>query len=288
MELRTKLGVGVALLAAFALGAVVIAFSSAQQSTPAASAAGSAAAQAVPADDDAPPIDTSFSDLEEDDIRALVRDTLMRNPEIIIEAVNEYSRRQQALSAERLRTVAKANLDALLDPAGGYVAARDPNAAKVAVIEMFDYHCGFCKRAAPFVKMISEQEKDVKIVFREYPILREESDYAAEVALAARDQGKFLDMHFAMMEASGVLTEDRIKDIAKKQGVDLSKLEKSRRSPAVASAIIETYDLADKMGVSGTPAFIIASVDGAYVDVIEGFNPERLAVAIDAAREAAK
>lgn len=291
MDSKTKLGIGAALAGAFALGVTVVAFSVAQPTT-------GGASQSVADEDnsrrisapisvtDRTPVETSFSGLQEDEIRALVREYLMTNPEIIIEAVNEYSRRQYEFSQQRAIAGAKKHLAALLDPEHGYVAGRNPDKAKVAVIEVFDYHCSYCKRAAPLVKALMAKEQDVKVVFREYPILRDESDYAAEIALAAREQDKFLDMHFAMMEATGTLTKDRIAKIAKKEGVDFAKLEKARQDPSVPVAISATLNIVRDMGVDGTPAFIVASLDGDYVDVIQGFDPEALIDSIDEARAA--
>lgn len=283
MNLSLKPGTAIALVGAFALGAMAIAYSTAQPSTESGAPAPSGAPEPYSST-----IETSFSDLQEDEIRSLVRDYLMTNPEVIIEAVEEYSRQQQARAEVQMKDTARASLAALLDPENGYVTGRDPENAKVAIIELYDYHCGFCKRAAPLVKNLVDGEKDVKVAFREYPILREESDFAAEVSLAARDQGKFLDMHFAMMKASGTLTEARLEEIAKEQGVDIGKLEKSRGEPRVSQAIVQTIDIAREMGVQGTPAFIIASVDGEYINVVEGFDPQRLLNSIDEARAAAK
>ena len=272
MDMKTKLGLGAALAGSFALGITAVTFSVAQQSAP------------VVIED----VDTSFTDLQEDEIRALVKNYLLSNPEVIIEAVNEYSRQQQLAAKARTTELAAANLSELLDPAHGFVAGKSPDQAKVAVIELSDYHCGFCKRAAPLVRALTEDESDVKVVFREYPILREESNYAAEVALAAREQGKFLDMHFAMMEAEGVLTEDRIAKIAKKHNVNLNKLETSLQESNIASTLTRTQEIARDMQIGGTPAFIVASVDGEYLNVVEGFRPDELLDSIDKARAAAK
>jgi protein-disulfide isomerase len=281
---KTKLGLGAALAGAFALGATVVFTVSGAQQSP----AGGAGAQAVSGPASPTPVETSFSDEQEEDIRALVHDYLMSNPEVIIDAVNEYSRQQQANAQVRARETAKERLAALVDPKHGFVAGKNPDAAKIAVIELFDYHCGYCKRAAPLVKSLIEDERDVKVVFREFPILREESDYAAEVALAAREQGKFLDMHFAMMEAPGVLTKDRIASIAKKKGLNVKKLEADSQNAAVSEAIVETVEIARAMGVDGTPAFVVASLDGGYVEVVQGFNADALKASIEEARTATR
>lgn len=280
MDTKTTLGIGAALIGAAALGVTLAAFSNAQDKTPSPANVSSGQPYAE--------IETSFSDQQEDEIRALVKNYLLNNPEVIIDSVNEYGRRQQAQAAEQAVNVARESLPELLDPAHGFVAGADPENAKVAVIELFDYHCGFCKRAAPLVKSLINDDKDVSFVFREYPILREESDYAAEAALASRDQGKFLDFHFALMNASGVLTKDRVADIAKKEGIDLAKLEKSRVKPQISAALIDTHEIARDMRIDGTPAFIIASTNGDYINVVQGFRPDEVTASIDEARKAAR
>jgi protein-disulfide isomerase len=282
MTLNTKLGIGAALIGAFALGVSAIAFSSAEDQ-PASSA------QDEPTQSKAPSrVSTSFSGLQEDEIRALVRDYLLTNPEVIIEAVNEYSSRQRRQSAALAKEGASANLTALLNPKHGYITGKNPKKATVAVIELYDYHCTFCKRAAPLIKDITAQDAAVKIVFRELPILKEESHYAAEISLAARDQKKFLPLHFAMMDAKGTLTKERVHAIAKKQGIDVKKLKSSRTKAEVSNAIIETHRIAADMGIDGTPAFIVAALDGSYVEVVTGFRPEELIEKIEAAKQAAK
>lgn len=272
---KTKTAIGLALIGAFILGALFVAYPSAQEE---------------PALSTAPKerVSTSFSELEEDEIGEIVRAYLLENPEVIIEAVNKYSERERIAAETKARENAVASLGALLNADYGYVTGKNPEQASVAVIEMFDYHCGFCKRATGVVQDIAENDADVKVIFRELPILREESNYAAEASLAAREQGKFLDLHFAMMDAKGVLTKDRIHDIAKKQGISVAKLEQAAKQPKVEQAIIESHDIADAIGVNGTPAFIVAAVDGSYVDVISGYYPDKLLEKIEEAKASAK
>lgn len=284
MSFPVKASIGAALAGAFVLGALFVAYPAAQTSGPADGA--EPAPISRPAE--APPPETSFSDLQEDEIRELVRDYLLRNPEVIIEAVNEYSRRQREVADAQARAIAADSLSALLDPKGGFVAGKKPENAKIAVVEFYDYHCGYCKRAAPLMKDLIAKESDVKVVFRELPVLREESDYVAEMSLAAREQDKFLDFHFAMMEASGVLTPERVKEISKKAGLDVKALEKARENRAIPATINESQVLAGGMGLDGTPAFIIASVDGSYVDVVPGFRADAILASIDEARKAAQ
>lgn len=279
--LQTKAAIGAALGGAFLLGALSVAYSAARQDPK---------PQHEDAMSHAPKqkVTTSFTDLQEEEIGELVRAFLMENPEVIIDAVNKYSYEQRVAAEQRMKIAAAENLSALLDPKTSYVAGKNPDKAKVAVIELYDYHCGYCKKAAPLMNDIFKKDGDVKLVFRELPILREESDYAAEMALAARDQGKFLDFHFAMLEASGVLTKDRVEAIAKKQGLDVEKMKDAIGSGGIPDIITGNHMMASELGIEGTPAFIVAAIDGSYIEVVSGFDKEMLTAKIKEAKAAAR
>ncbi|MEX0644812.1 MAG: DsbA family protein, partial [Parvularculaceae bacterium] len=152
----------------------------------------------------------------------------------------------------------------------------------------FDYHCSYCKRAAGLVQDLVKTDPSVKVIFRELPILRPESDYAAQVALAARAQGKYADLHFAMMDASGVLTKERIMEIAASKGVDFAAIEEALRDPAIAQSIDDSHRIASELAIDGTPAFIVASLDGKFIDVFSGYDAEGLTASIAKAKKAAK
>lgn len=286
--LNTKIAMGAALGGAFILGAVAVGFSSAQtdRTTPQTDrAAQDDAASHAPRESEK--VSTSFSDLQEDEIRELVRAYLLDNPEVIIEAVNIYSTRQRAADEARTRALVAENIELLTDPATSFVAGKNPAKAKVAVIELYDYHCGYCKRAAGLTRELTRNDEDVKIVFRELPLLREESGYAAEMALASREQGKFLDFHFAMLNSSGVLTKERVHKIARDQGLDVAQLEATIENDNVVGMISSNHSLAQALGIDYTPAFIVASTNGEFVDVVSGFQPDLLKEKIKEAKDAA-
>lgn len=275
--LKTKTAISAALAGAFILGATVIAFSSAQTNNDDAEIMSHSPKEKV---------STSFSGLQEEEIGDIIRAYLMENPEVIIDAVNEYSAKQRLAAEENIRLAAADNLDKLLDPATAYVAGKNVAKAKIAVVELYDYHCGYCKRAAGLVGDMVKNDADVKVVFRELPILRQESEYAAEMALAARSQGKFLDYHFALFETSGVLTKERLSDIAREEGLDVAKMEAEIDGPEISSAIDANHMLAQKLGIDGTPAFVIAATDGSYIEIVSGFAPELVEEKIKEAKKA--
>ncbi len=167
ITMKTKLLIGAALAGAALFGAVAVSIVSAQQTKLAPSADRKA-------------------------IEAIVKDVIRDNPEIIIEALNAYTEKQTADAAATA-------LPALLEEESGFVTGKNVAQAKVTVIELFDYHCGFCKRATPLVKDLAKSDPAVKVMLRDLPLLRKESDQAARFALAAREQGKYLDYHFALL-----------------------------------------------------------------------------------------
>ncbi|MEK7265310.1 MAG: DsbA family protein [Pseudomonadota bacterium] len=211
-------------------------------------------------------------------IEQIVRDTIRDDPSIIVAALNDYS-------ANHVKDTVRKYLPELLSSESGYVSVKNPASAKVAVIEFFDYHCGFCKRSSSFVQELIKNDPSVKFSFREFPILREESDVASRYALAARAQGKYLEMHFAMLGETGVVTEARIKEIAKKIGLDVNKLVADHNNPEFTRYIESDRRAAQEMNIDGTPTFIVASLDGDFVDIIPGFRPDDVKAAIAEAKK---
>ncbi|MEM9263068.1 MAG: DsbA family protein [Pseudomonadota bacterium] len=227
----------------------------------------------------------SLSSEQEAAVKALIADYIEQNPEAIFEALNKYAEAEEAREAKRMEQARSEAVPFLISDEGAFTAGANTPEAKVAVVEFFDYHCGFCKRANGLVRELTASDPDVKVVFRELPILKEESEIAARFALAARDQDKYLDLHFALMGERGTLTEERILNIAEKEGLDVAKLKKAANKTDVKSAIADNYKVAGEIGVDGTPGFIIASVDGSYVELIPGFRKEDIQAAITEAKK---
>lgn len=220
----------------------------------------------------------SPADLDRAAIEQIVRDTIRDDPSIIIDALNDYSE-------NHAKNAIRNYLPELLSEKSGYVGGKNVDAAKVAVIEFFDYHCGFCKRSSGFVQDLIKNDPGVKVSFREFPILREESETASRYALAARAQGKYLDLHFAMLNETGVITEKRIHEVAGKIGLDVKKLEADQKNPDFTTYIDGDREAARALQIDGTPTFIIASLDGEFIEVVPGFRPDDVKAAIAEAKK---
>ncbi len=188
-------------------------------------------------------------------IEKIVREYLIQNPEVLVEAMNELRRRQEMAANEASSKAIEAHKKELFEdgatPVGGNAKG------DVTLVEFFDYHCGYCKQVHEPMLTLIREDKNLRIVYKELPILAPESRIAAAGALAANKQGKYVELHNALMEARGKLTKDRVLALAKELKLDVAKLEKDMDSPDIQGAIDRNLKLAASLGVDGTPAFVI-------------------------------
>lgn len=197
---------------------------------------------------------TAAPDLPVEQIERIVRDYLMREPEVVYDALQELQRRQEIAAAERQKAAIVANGDELFNdaatPFGGDAEA------EVTLVEFFDYRCTYCRRVVGSVQALLENEDDFKVVFKEFPVLGEDSVRAAQAALASREQGGYVPFHLALMQASD-LSHAGIMQVARSVGLDTEQLAQDMQDPEIRKAIEANYGLADRLGIDGTPAFVI-------------------------------
>jgi len=127
----------------------------------------------------------------------------------------------------------------------------------VTIVEFFDYRCPYCKAVVPRLEEVIAEDKAVRVVLIEFPILGDDSLFASRAAIASRAQGKYLVFHDAMMAHKGSLDQDKILELAKDSGIDVEKLKADMQAPEVDALIRRHHELAEKLGVNGTPAFVI-------------------------------
>jgi protein-disulfide isomerase len=185
----------------------------------------------------------------------IIHDYLLAHPEVIIEAVDKYQKEQEKASAQKQAQALVDRRDELLHTAADPVIGNPDG--DVTVVEFFDYRCPYCKSvAASFIDLYDKDGK-VRLVLKEFPILGPESEFASKAALAAQKQGKYRDLHLAMMTFKGRLTDDDVRRLAGQVGIDVAKLEQDMNDPAIADTINRNYALAEALGIKGTPAFIL-------------------------------
>jgi protein-disulfide isomerase len=188
-----------------------------------------------------------------------VRDYLLRNPEIIVEAMQILRNREQAQTRnQQTQTLAQLQSDIYEDPLAPVGGNPKGN---VTIVEFFDYNCGYCKRVYPTVEKLLKSDGKIRYVYKEFPILGPSSVVAARAALAAwnLDQSKYEVFHAALMKSRGGLSEGKILRIATKSGFDEVKLKTAMKDPKIEAAIQKNHSIAQALKITGTPAFIIGN-----------------------------
>src|SRR5690606_25387843 len=195
-----------------------------------------------------------FSAEQKQAIEQIIKDYLLRNPEILVEVSRELEKRQAAQQAAEQKRVLLENRDKIFSSSADFVLG-NPN-GDITVVEFFDYNCPYCKRALPELMELVKSDSNIKVVFKEFPILGEGSVSAAKAAMASLRQGKYLEFHMALMQARQV-NEDNLFKIAERVGLDVDRLKKDMVSPEIDAAIKQTSDIAQELGITGTPVFIV-------------------------------
>lgn len=213
---------------------------------------------------------------EKDDLRQSVREILLENPEIVIEAIEAYQLNQEEAKKRQFKQQFSSN-QALLS-GENVLMAGNPD-GDVTVVEFFDYNCGYCKRAADDVLKLVENDKNVKVIFKEYPILSPASHLASRWAAAAKKQDKYYEYHMALMNFRGQQSVAALEKIGKDVGLDVKKLKKDADSKEIREMIETHIAFARDLGISGTPAFV---VNGELNPGYMGYD--RLKQAVDDAR----
>ncbi|CRL14621.1 MULTISPECIES: DsbA family protein [Alphaproteobacteria] len=201
------------------------------------------------------PIAAIADGMDEDRIKELVLEAIRENPGIVFEAAQLFEQQQQALQAQAAAQVfdtEKATLE------------NDPNApvlgnpdGDVTVVEFFDYNCPYCRRVKPEMEALLAADPNVRVVYREWPILGDGSVFAARAALASRNQGKYEEFHWAMMQLKERAEEASILRTAEDIGLDVAQLRRDMNGPEIEEHIQTSMRLAQSLGFSGTPSFVI-------------------------------
>jgi protein-disulfide isomerase len=187
-------------------------------------------------------------------IEKIIRSYLLDNPELLVEVMRKLEARQKRQEEAGLVAKIMANRKALFASTDDFIV--NP-AGKIPVVEFFDYQCGYCKRFMPTVARLLDTDKTVRFVFKEFPILGKLSVVASRAALAAKMQGKYRAFHDAMMGLRRSLTEAIIFQTAKDVGLDVARLKKDMDRPEIGLIIKANRELAETLGIRGTPSIVI-------------------------------
>ncbi|WP_336072123.1 DsbA family protein [Nitratireductor rhodophyticola] len=223
----------------------------------------------------------SAQSVDRAEIEKIVREYLVQNPEIIEDALTELESRRLAAQAEVRSQAILAETDSLYRTKDDVVLGNPDGDA--ALVEFFDFNCGYCKRAAPDVEALVAEDPKLRIVLKDFPILGPGSVEAAKVALSVKriaGDAAARDFHVRLMGMRGQINANRALDLTEEMGLDRVKLSEEMATPAVEAIIASNLALAQRLGLTGTPSFVVGD------QIIEGaVGKEPLADAIKAVRQ---
>ncbi len=200
----------------------------------------------------------SFNAQEQAEIRAIVREYLVNNPDVLREAIDALEERTQN---ERWRRIISDRRDFSIGPAD----------APIVIVEFFDYRCPYCHAALDWVVDIARTRNDVRIVLKELPILSPQSMEAAQAAIASMPQGRYWAFHQALMSERGDLTSERIDALARQAGVDVTRMRRAMNNPDVIALLEQNRGFA--LDLTANPATPLFMING---EMVSGYNRQLL------------
>ncbi|MBT6093923.1 MAG: DsbA family protein [Rhodospirillaceae bacterium] len=199
-----------------------------------------------------------FSDAQKKHLEKLIERYILDHPEVLLEAVQRHQARREADDKQRAKSALLTHKDQLLSDPSSPVGGSPMG--DVTIVEFFDYRCGYCKRVHPTIKKIIAQDKGIRYVFKEFPILGPQSMTAARAALAVWQTApeKYQAFHDAVMTMRGNdLNEAKIISVAEKFGIKSPALKKAMADKRIDEALGKNFRLAEALNINGTPAFIV-------------------------------
>jgi protein-disulfide isomerase len=219
-----------------------------------------AAATAVVLAAAAPAPAQTFSPQQRTEIEAIIKDYLIKNPDVLKEVATALEKQEAEASAAKGRQAVKEHAAAIFN-SPRQVVVGNPH-GDVTLVEFFDYNCGYCKRALSDLLDLMKTDPKLRVVLKEFPVLGEGSVQAAGVAVAARmqDKGKrYLDFHRRLLTHRGQANRAQALTAAKEAGFDMARIERDSASPEVRKTLEENFGLAEALGLNGTPSYVVGS-----------------------------
>jgi len=199
------------------------------------------------------------SQLDRSEVEAVVRDYLLRNPEIMVEvqtALEEKEREAQRLAS--LQVISDAHDEIFRSPHDGIVGNPD---GKLTIVEFYDYNCGFCKRAQDDMLALTAADPDLRFVLKEFPILGPDSQKAHVVSQAFQSlmPEKYAEFHNRLLASQGRTGEAAAIKLALELGADETQLREAMKNPQINETFAQTYELANRLAITGTPSYVVGN-----------------------------
>ncbi len=202
----------------------------------------------------------AMSDAEKEQFGQQVREYLLENPEVIIEAINILEQRNALAEAQADQELVAANADELFNDGYSWVGGNPDG--DLTLVEFMDYRCGYCRRAVPQVAELLSEDGNIRLIIKELPILGDASIMSSRFAIATKHvagDDAYKQVHDALLEFGGEPTEVTLRRISDGLGLDSDAIIEAMNSEQVTNEINRTRELARRMNISGTPSFVLGT-----------------------------
>ena len=189
-------------------------------------------------------------EINKDNIDTIIKKFLKKNPELLKSTLDNYK-----VSLENQKKQHAINLLKDVNNPGVFSKQAD-----ITIYEFFDYNCGYCKSVVRTIMDVLSEDKKINFVFVEFPILSEQSYFAAKAALASKNQNLYNKFHLSLMKIKGRVNEEKVFRTATKIGLDIDQLKKDMKNPEIEQQLMKNREIAKLLGLNGTPAFIIGDI----------------------------
>lgn len=195
----------------------------------------------------------------DDHIRQVVKDYLIKNPEVMLEVQDALNDKQEKKIAESQASTLKSKKDEIFNSPNDAVLG-NPNGS-VTLVEFFDYNCGYCKKSYPDLENLIKSDQKLRVVIKDFPILGPDSVKAHIVARAVMKimPEKYAEFHKELLTIPGRSNEEKAIKIAVKLGVDEQKLRSTMQDESLQQAFVDNGQLAYALGINGTPSYILGN-----------------------------
>lgn len=211
---------------------------------------------------------SAMTDAEKAAFGEAVKDYLMENPQVLVEAINKLEERQAATEAQNDATLIQTNAKELFEDSQSWVGGNPDG--DVTVVEFMDYKCGYCKKAYSEVDTLLKKDGKIRFIVKEFPILGPQSELGARFAVAVRQisgDAAYGQVHDDLMKFRGDITLDSLKRLAEMRKLDADAVLKRMNEEDVTAVLRANYKLAERMNIGGTPAFVIGD------EMLRGYAP---------------
>ena len=189
-------------------------------------------------------------EIEKDKIETIIKEFLTKNPDFLKSTLDDYKiSLENTKKQDAIKSLKNINNPGIFQ-----------KQADVTIYEFFDYNCGYCKSVVKTIMDVLSEDKKINFVFVEFPILSQQSYFAAKAALASKNQDLYNKFHLSLMKIKGRVNEEKVFSTAKEIGLDIDQLKIDMNNPEIEQLLVKNREIAKLLNLNGTPAFIIGDI----------------------------